>query len=126
MNKLLIDIINEELKKLNEVSDDLHNKIKTEYSNKKITLSRTSNIRFQDKNGNQYPSTKPKGLWYGIGSSWIDFIKSEDMEDWDYEYVFELILDDSKLLKITNIDELDQFTKNIYLIQMIIICVITK
>jgi hypothetical protein len=111
MKEFLKNIIKEEYKKLNEVSSELHDIVKRNYSDKRITISRTPNIRFQDKKDKLFPSPKPNGLWYGIGSSWIDYIKSEGMEDWDYDHVFDLTLDESKLLKITNIDELDEFNK---------------
>jgi hypothetical protein len=111
MKGFLKNIIKEEYKKLNEVSNELHDLVKRNYSDKRITISKTPNIRFQDKKDKLFPSPKPNGLWYGIGSSWIDFIKSEDMKDWDYDRVFEITLDESKLLKITNINELDEFNK---------------
>ena len=53
---------------------------------------------------------KPKGLWYGINDSWIDWCASKEM-DWVYDHIHEVILDESKILKITNLDEFDDFEK---------------
>jgi len=104
-------IIKEELSKINEVSNQLHNVIKNNYVDKRITISKDDNLKFKENKNNQTPGPKPVGLWYGIGSSWIDYIKSNNMNEWDYDNAFELILDDNKLLKITNVNELDNFTK---------------
>ena len=87
-----------------------YNFISKNYSNSRIIMSKESEINFtpiplsKQKNG-----FKPIGLWYGIGTSWIDWVIS-NMPDWECENIFEIKLDESKLLKIGNSKVLKDFT----------------
>lgn len=87
-----------------------YNFISKNYSNSRIIMSKESEINFiptplsKQKNG-----FKPIGLWYGIGTSWIDWVIS-NMPDWECENIFEIKLDESKLLKIDNSKVLRDFT----------------
>ena len=75
-----------------------YNFISKNYSNSRIIMSKESEINFiptplsKQKNG-----FKPIGLWYGIGTSWIDWVIS-NMPDWECENIFEIKLDESKIL----------------------------
>lgn len=56
------------------------------------------------------PLGKPKGLWYGIGPSWLDWCTSERM-DWIGPYWYRLTLDESRLLRLTTTREMYEFSK---------------
>lgn len=109
MNKLLNEInkIKETVKLMGEVSDDIYNKIKTIHSTDRIIMSDNPDIKFIPST-NQRVSAKPKGLWYGIGDSWISWVRSE-MPDWESEYVFKIDIDENNIIKITNYNELVDF-----------------
>jgi hypothetical protein len=107
--KNIINIIKEELQKINEVSDEIYDLIDKKYNNKRIIMTKNNVITFNDIT-KQKSSSKPSGLWYGIGTSWIDWVKSE-MPKWDYENIFEVKINESKVLKIDNIDDLYEFTE---------------
>lgn len=68
---------------------------------KNLTLGRFTNYE-------QPVEHKPKGLWYGIGDSWIQWCMSES-SGWLGTHIYEVILDESKILKITNIAEFEAF-----------------
>jgi len=52
---------------------------------------------------------KPKGLWYGCGTGWLDFASSDYHEGLG-KYVYKLELNYSNMLKITNNKQLLDFT----------------
>ena len=92
---------------MGEVSDEIHNKILSVHSNDRIIITKHDSIDFKPT-PNQEISFKPKGLWYGIGDSWIRWVKSE-MPDWDDDNVFKIDIDENKILRITNYEELVAF-----------------
>lgn len=53
--------------------------------------------------------SKPHGLWYGIGASWLDWCGSE-MPQWVGGYLYRVSLDPDKLLRLTTTSELHDFT----------------
>jgi hypothetical protein len=53
---------------------------------------------------------KPNGLWYSCGKEWIEWVLSEQ-RSWVRPYVYRLHLSDSKIIKISNKKELEEFTK---------------
>lgn len=57
---------------------------------------------------------KPKGLWYGIGTSWVDWLEGEgysfSSKDWGGKYIYKLKLAGG-VLRIKSARELDQFTE---------------
>jgi hypothetical protein len=67
-----------------------------------------------------YPSQvndyKPKGLWYDINLSWLDWCDG-NMPDWTYKNHFELDIDKSKILLIDTEKKLLEFD-NAYSIQL--------
>lgn len=86
---------------------------------RRIHLSRVDSIAFMGVNRPKFAQPdgdemrifrKPQGLWYGINDYWIDWCASEKM-GWVHDYIHEVILDESKILKITNLDEFDDFEK---------------
>lgn len=94
--------------KISEVSDDVYGMIG---SNDRVIMTRESELVFRSTPiGNQKVSAKPRGLWYGIGSSWIDWVRSE-MPNWETEHVFKIEVDESKMRVIRTYDELLAFDK---------------
>jgi hypothetical protein len=53
---------------------------------------------------------KPEGLWYGFGSSWVDWVKSE-MPGWEGKFYYLLEVNESKILQLKNILQLEAFTE---------------
>lgn len=51
---------------------------------------------------------KPKGLWYAIGYESIEWCKNE-MPEWIEPYLHEIIVDESKILIISNIRQFEEF-----------------
>lgn len=56
---------------LNEFTDNEYATIKSQYSDKRIILSHESEINFYPRDEHQRITYKPKGLWYGFGTSWL-------------------------------------------------------
>ena len=51
---------------------------------------------------------KPKGLWYGLNDSWLEWCK-HNQPNWIYPYLHEIIVDEDKLLTLSTIDETLKF-----------------
>lgn len=103
--------ITEDANAVNEVSDFMHYMVKYQYDNERIVMSHEDKIIYKptpiDK---QKVAPKPRGFWYGFGSSWLDWVRSE-MPDWETNYVHLVKVNDSKILKISTFDELSAFTE---------------
>jgi hypothetical protein len=96
---------------VHEISNELYDDIKNVHSNDRIIMSNNSELTFNSiPTDRQTQGTKPKGLWYGIGSSWIDWVRDE-MPDWESDNAFKIDIDVDKILKITNSEELLAFNK---------------
>ena len=57
----------------------------------------------------EYAGQKPKGLWYGCGDSWIEWVKGEmpkKLEEANYLYEVKL---GEEIIQISNDDEFDNF-----------------
>lgn len=93
---------------LDEVSDDIYDYVKS-HPNGRFIMSKEDIINFRNE-PNQEIDHKPNGLWYAIGSSWIDWVKTE-MPEWETDNVFSIEIDESKIKKITNSQEITEFTK---------------
>ncbi len=109
MKSLIKKLLRENL--LDEVSDELYDLIKNKHSNDRIIMSKYDTIDFDsNKVGEQEVGSKPKGLWYGIGDSWIRWVRSE-MEDWEQDNVFKLNINKTNILKISHILELKLYDR---------------
>ena len=109
MKSLIKRLLRENL--LDEVSDELYRKINKDHSNDRIIMSKDDSINFNPAMiREQRVGPKPSGLWYGIGDSWIRWVRSE-MEDWEYDNVFKLNINESNILKISNILELKLYDR---------------
>lgn len=89
---------------LQEISKKAYNSIR---SVNRYTMSDQEEYNFKETAQNS-DGAKPKGLWYGIGSSWIDWVRSE-MPDWESNYLYEVTLHEDRILKMSEIDELNNF-----------------
>lgn len=92
---------------LNEVSDEGYRLIKERYSESKLVMTNKDSIDVYVKE--QEHGFKPKGIWYGIGTSWIDWVRTE-MPEWEDEHVFKLDVNESEMLMIHTLEDLYSFT----------------
>lgn len=53
---------------------------------------------------------KPKGLWYAIGTEWIDWVRSE-MPEWEGDYLYKIDLNSNNILFLKTYDDLSSFTR---------------
>ena len=77
---------------------------------KKVHHTENDLINLKESNYNQAQTMKPKGLWYDVDLSWLDWCKSE-MPDWTYKNHFKLDIDESKILIIDTKEKLIEFDK---------------
>jgi hypothetical protein len=54
--------------------------------------------------------SKPDGLWYACGNEWLDWLKYE-MPHWIGKYIYAIELNEDKILKITNVQEFEEFER---------------
>lgn len=121
MKKLIKSLLREGL--LDEVSQDVYDLVKTKYANSRIIMSHEEEINYRPTPiGKQSVAYKPKGLWYGIGTEWIDFARDADSlsadneflvgaRKWETEHVFLLDINESRMKIIRTADELKEFDK---------------
>jgi hypothetical protein len=105
MKGIIRNLLREAL--LDEVSDDVYDLVKGEHSGSRIIMSKFEDISYRST-PDQPIGVKPRGLWYGIGPSWINWVRSE-MPDWERDNVFVLDIDESKMKIIRTYDELIKF-----------------
>ncbi len=105
-----INEIIKEVIKINEITDEIYNLIKLKYSDSRIVMTKKDEIDFYSTKNQLIPSFKPKGLWYGIGIKWIEWVRTV-MREWEHDNVFELKINQKKIKKITNFDELIKFSE---------------
>lgn len=92
------------------ISDEQYGILKSSYSDKMLIMTSNEQINFNGpvKQDNSRMG-KPNGLWYGVGTSWIDWVKSS-VPGWIQKHVFEITPEYSNILKIQNFDELVEFS----------------
>ena len=98
---------------LSEVSDDVYEIIKTQYPNARITMEPRASINndkiiYSPVEQPNKPMAKPFGLWYAIGTEWIDWVK-DNMPEWERDHAFVLDIDKSRLLQINTYYDLQSF-----------------
>jgi len=75
----------------------------------RVIITENNSIEFKPEiYQKKYLRHKPKGLWYGMGDSWIDWVRHE-MPHWEYDNLFKVDLDESKIIKLNNEEELLAF-----------------
>lgn len=88
----------------------------SELKGKRIHMSDSEEIHFNSVTQEislENPASiigKPSGLWYGFGTSWLDWCNLE-MPGWVCDYYYEIVLDQSKILTISSIEQFDQFER---------------
>ena len=103
LNSIAKSILWEDTQLIKEkISNKLYNSIKdTDY----IHLTKDSKLKLtdteQDDSKSGFGIYKPNGLWFGLGTSWIDWVRSA-MPVWEYSNVFKLDLNESKILMLNN------------------------
>ena len=79
--------------------------------NKRGSQNQEQGINYKPISPNEQKiNMKPKGLWYGIGNSWIDWVRTE-MPEWETEQAYALSLNKSSMLTIRTYEELIEFDK---------------
>ena len=109
MKRYIKKLLRESL--INEVSDEVYELIKNKYSKSRIHAgikSKDEFIEYRPTVQSNRADWKPKGFWYGFGTSWLDWVRNE-MPEWESENAFLVDIDDSKILKIKTPDELLAF-----------------
>ncbi len=51
---------------------------------------------------------KPTGIWYGFNDSWFDWMMEAGC-NWFQPYIYEVVVDEERVLRISNLDEFDEF-----------------
>ena len=74
----------------------------------RITMSRGPIERLP--NTSQGMGTKPGGLWYACGNEWLSWLQYE-MPHWIGKYIYAIELNEDKVLKITNVEEFEEFER---------------
>lgn len=74
----------------------------------RITMSKSPIEKINSTTG-QISHFKPKGLWYGVGKSWINWVQSEEPQ-WMGKYIYKLTLTNS-VLKLSSVSATRQFSK---------------
>jgi hypothetical protein len=78
--------------------------------NMRVHMSKTP-ITLRNVSISQKTDMKPKGLWYGFGNEWIDWVRG-NMPDLEGNHVYHVIFPESKnVLKIKSVHEIMEFTK---------------
>lgn len=100
--------LEEQLKSVHEVSDETLEKVN---SSDRVVMSGESEMTFKQVSiGEQSKSAKPMGLWYGIGSSWVDWVRG-NMPEWELDNLFKIDVNTKRMLIISTSEELLLFNK---------------
>ena len=98
----------------NVLPDEVYNKIKLK-PDSRIVTSNDEELKFKYyvfedhvPSSAQKTGHKPNGIWYGIGTQWIDYVRLS-MPNWEKKNAFEIELNKQNILFITNDDELWEF-----------------
>lgn len=94
---------------LSEVSPELSSRIYGELKDRRLIMSPDTSITYRPSMQKDEVGYKPQGLWYGVGPSWLNWVRNE-MPDWETEHMFEIQVDESRLLKLSDEDDLALFT----------------
>lgn len=72
-------------------------------------MSHEPEINFREKT-NQELEFKPNGLWYGIGTAWIDYTR-DTFPHREQEHMFKIDVDESQMKIIRTLDDMEEFEK---------------
>jgi len=65
----------------------------------RIIMSHEKEIVPRDVAQSLSNSFKPRGLWYAIGTAWIDWVR-DNMPNWEADYAHRVQVDESKILRL--------------------------
>ena len=74
----------------------------------RIVVSKNEEISFRDMSGAQSAEPKPKGLWYGLGTSWLEWMRSE-MPHWIKGNIFKLEVNTDVMLMLDTEEKILEF-----------------
>jgi hypothetical protein len=94
---------------VNEISKEVYTRIKALYPKARLIMSHEPEISFKEK-PNQELEFKPNGLWYGIGTAWIDYVR-DVFPHREQEHMFKINVDESQMKIIRTLEELVEFEK---------------
>lgn len=80
----------------------------------KERVHNTDKDKLEMPKGIQPINTKPLGLWYGFGNSWIKWVES-NMPEWKFKNYFALKVNIKNILVIGNKKALEDFNKEFQL-----------
>lgn len=97
---------------IREVSDDLYSFVRDNLSNERIIMDSFGNkkwdrlkvINTKQKTG----GSKPIGLWYSIGTEWVDWVRS-DMPSWEGENLYLLKINPKNMLLLDTEEKVRDF-----------------
>lgn len=92
---------------VNEVSKETYLRIKRLYPKSRLIMSHEPEITFREK-PHQDIEFKPNGLWYGIGTAWIDYAR-DVFPHREQEHMFKIDVDESQMLFIRNLEDMEAF-----------------
>jgi len=115
INERIKRIINEEVLSSLDIVEVDNNQYSNIKKKDRIVMTDSDEIRVPFRI-RQESGKKPDGLWYGLGTGWIDWVRYE-MPQWEKPNAFKLKLNESKIIKI-NSDNVDDFEKK-YIINTI-------
>lgn len=84
------------------------------YENIHMSKRIIDSIHFENYCNAPIVSMKPRGFWYSLGTEWLEWVRNEEPH-WEYQFLYELIIDKSKLFIINDSNDLTDFIAN-YLI----------
>jgi hypothetical protein len=91
---------------IKEVNNDMYDNIGR---NDRIIMTKDENIEFKPIPIEiQNKRTKPIGLWYAIGTEWIDWVRNE-MPDFEEKNVFKIDINERKIRLIKTYNEIKEF-----------------
>jgi hypothetical protein len=105
MKDLIKKLLRETL--LKEISEEAYKLLKTKFNDSRVIMSKEEEITFKNS-PNQENRRKPIGLWYGIGSSWVDWIRY-NQPSWEKDFIHIVDVDLSKMKVIRNNKQLIEF-----------------
>jgi hypothetical protein len=120
--KIGLKLLDENIKKLQNIKKNIK-KLNTKYKNNFLHISmekinknklKNTNKINESRYGNSPVYYNPEGLWISCGASWYNYSLSKQWydESWlnfDKNYLYDVLIDKSKILFIKKIDELIDF-----------------
>ena len=101
---------------IREVSDDLYNFVKSNFSKERIIMDSIGNKkwdRLKVINTNQkVGGSKPVGLWYSIGTDWVDWVR-DNMPHWEGENLYIIDINPNNILHLNTEEKVIEFS-NLY------------